>query len=62
MQLLRLDDVKRYTGLSSTSIWRLEKAGNFPKRRQIGPHSVAWLSTELTEWIESRPIVDTAHE
>lgn len=60
MKILRLDEVKHITGLSCSTIWRLEKSGNFPKRRQIGPHSVGWLDSELSQWIESRPTAKAA--
>ena len=40
--------------LSDTTIWRLEKAGKFPKRRQLSPGRVGWLASEVDAWIESR--------
>jgi len=40
--------------LSDVTIWRLEKAGQFPKRRQLSPGRVAWLASEVDAWIESR--------
>jgi len=43
------------TGLSRMTLWRLEKAGHFPARRRLGPNSVAWLESDVTAWIESRP-------
>lgn len=39
--------------LSDVTIWRLEKAGKFPKRRQISPGRVGWLASEVDAWIES---------
>jgi prophage regulatory protein len=33
---------------------RLEKAGNFPARVQLSAHRVAWLESEIDEWILSR--------
>ena len=44
------------TGLSRMTIYRLEIAGEFPKRRQLSKNSVAWLDTDITEWAESRPV------
>lgn len=44
------------TGLSRMTIYRLELAGEFPKRRQLSKNSVAWLDTDLTQWAESRPV------
>ena len=33
---------------------RLEKAGQFPKRLQLGANRVAWLCNEVEEWINAR--------
>lgn len=52
--LLRLSSVKQSTGLSRSSIYALEAAGQFPKRVSIGPRSVAWRESEVQAWIESR--------
>ena len=46
------------TGLSRTSLWRLEKSGNFPQRRQITKQRVGWLYEEGVEWARSRPTAD----
>ena len=35
-------------------ILNLEKQGKFPKRRVLGPRSVAWVEAEVNEWIASR--------
>ena len=40
--------------LSDVTIWRMEKLGQFPKRRHISPGRVAWLASEVDAWIESR--------
>ncbi len=55
MRLLRPTEVAQRVGLSRATLWRLEHAGEFPSRRQIGPNSVGWLEHEIEEWIESRP-------
>ena len=36
---------------SDMHIWRLEKAGRFPKRIRIGKNRVGWSFQELQEWI-----------
>jgi prophage regulatory protein len=58
-RLLRLTEVMALTGLSRMTIWRLEKSGEFPARRQLGHHSIAWLESDVHGWIESRPPVRT---
>ena len=42
------------TGLSRTTIWRAERAGLFPHRRQLTPGRVAWLASEVDAWIAAR--------
>lgn len=54
---LRKSEVRKITGLSDTSIWRLERKKQFPQRRRISYSSVGWLRSEILAWIESRPIV-----
>jgi prophage regulatory protein len=43
------------TGLSRASIYRYVASGLFPDRRSIGPGRVAWLASEVSGWIETRP-------
>jgi prophage regulatory protein len=57
MKFLRIRQVMQATGLSRMTIYRLELAGKFPKRRQLSENSVAWLEADVTEWIDSRPVV-----
>ncbi|SCA56739.1 Phage transcriptional regulator AlpA [Candidatus Terasakiella magnetica] len=35
-------------------IARLEAAGNFPRRVNLGPNRVAWVLSEVNEWIQQR--------
>ncbi len=46
------------TGLSKVTRWRLEKHGDYPKRRQISPHRVARLQSEILDWMNTRPVSD----
>ncbi len=57
MSFWRTKKVWEETGLSRTTIWRLEQAGKFPRRRQLTPGRVGWLESEVLEWMESRPPV-----
>jgi prophage regulatory protein len=54
VRLIRLRDVCYRTGLSRTTIWRLERRNAFPKHRQISSNTVGWIEHEVTAWIESR--------
>src|SRR5262245_27081456 len=53
--ILRWRQVSAQTGLSRTSIWRLVRAGRFPRPVQItGPSTVGWVGSEVAAWVESR--------
>jgi len=51
---LRESQVAVLTGLSKSTRWRLEKYGDFPKKRQLSTRSVGWLASEIEEWIQTR--------
>lgn len=50
-QLLRLKQVEKKTGLKRSQIYLYMKNGMFPHSIKIGPSSVAWLESEIDEWI-----------
>lgn len=52
--LLRLSDVMRRTGYGRAWIYRLISLGRFPKPVKIGPRSVAFIESEVDEWINQR--------
>ena len=56
MKFLRIRQVIQLTGLSRMTIYRLELAGQFPKRRRLSENSVAWLETDIAAWADSRPV------
>ncbi len=53
-RFIRKSEVSKLTGLSSTSIWRLSKAGNFPKSIKIGENAVRYSLNEILAWIETK--------
>ena len=53
--LVTRDDLKRMgITLSNTTLLRLEARGRFPRRVRIGGTTVAWLMSELSEWLAER--------
>ena len=61
LTMLRLPQVVDITGCSPTTIWRKERAGQFPSRRRLGANIIAWRSDEIQAWCESRPLADEAN-
>ena len=56
-RLLRLPEVILLTGLSRSSICRMEQRGDFPSRVRLGARSVGWLRDDVQTWMETRPVV-----
>ena len=51
---LRKAEVHKRTGLSDTTIWRLENRSEFPKRIQITEKIVGWAESEIEAWQQAR--------
>jgi prophage regulatory protein len=62
VKLLRYPVVRERTGLSRSTVWRLERRGEFPKHRRIAPNIVAWSEHEVSRWIEERLGADDDRE
>ena len=56
LKLIRIRSVIELTGLSKSYIYSLAEKGFFPKSIQLVPGgtSVAWVESEIKEWIDSR--------
>lgn len=53
-RLLPWKQIKELTGLSRTTVWRLQKAGDFPAPVVISPGRVGWREREVMAWARSR--------
>ena len=53
-EYLRWPRVRQLTGLSRSTVWRLEKSGQFPARRKLSANSVGWSLIDLQDWMQSR--------
>jgi predicted DNA-binding transcriptional regulator AlpA len=53
-RLLPWRQVKELTGLSRTTAWRLQKAGDFPAPLVISPGRVGWRARDIAAWNGSR--------
>lgn len=52
--LILLSEVQRRTGYSKAWIYRLLKESRFPKSVKIGSRSIAFVESEIDEWIGQR--------
>ena len=59
-KLLRLPQVKAFTGLSKSTIYARIAEGTFPKQISIGPRLVVWVESDIQNWIAE--LVSAARE
>lgn len=53
-RIIRTRELQELTGLSRTTIWRLERKGEFPQRVSLCAGSIGWRYSEVMEWLGSR--------
>lgn len=46
--------VKKETGLSKSTRWRMENEGDFPQKVQLSSRAVGWRAEEIIEWVKAR--------
>ncbi|EGR0938025.1 AlpA family transcriptional regulator [Vibrio cholerae] len=55
MRFLRLKEVMSLTGLGRSTIYKfMADDTDFPKSVPLGGRAVAWVESEIEEWMESR--------
>lgn len=52
--LIRLSEVQRRTGYSKAWLYRLMSQGKFPSSIKIGCRSIAFVESEVDDWINQR--------
>lgn len=53
-RMLRQAELLRLVGLGRTTVWAMERRGEFPARRRLTGRIVAWSEREVLEWMEAR--------
>ncbi len=66
-RLINFKMVAYLTGLSRSTIWKLENNGDFPERITLSKRSIRWIESEVMQWVSVRmrmPIKqdDTIHK
>lgn len=61
-RLLRRREVEGIAGLARSSIYRLMQEGDFPRPVRVGPAGVRWKASDVTAWLESRPVARGEHD
>lgn len=53
-RIVRAKELQELTGLSRTTLWRLERNEEFPSRVPLSGSSVGWRYSEVMEWMRTR--------
>ena len=53
-RVIRKPEVRGRIALSDATIYRMEKAGRFPQRIQLGGNSVGWFESEVDAWLKRK--------
>ncbi len=53
-EILRRREVARMVGLDVSTLWRLTRAGRFPKPIKLGTRSVGYRASEIEAWLAQR--------
>lgn len=56
-RLVKEKERQQITTISKAQAFQLERQGRFPRRRRVSNRSVAWLLSELLNWVKSREVV-----
>ena len=54
MRFLKLKEVMALTALSRSSIYKFMEESRFPKSVSLGDRAVAWVESEVEEWMNER--------
>lgn len=54
MQFLRVRKVTEMVGFSKTTLYARVKSGTFPKPVVLGPQTVAFLESDVLDWMQSQ--------
>jgi len=55
MRILNSNEVVKKIGWSKVTVWRMERAGLFPKRINLSDRRVGWAESKIEDWLDSRP-------
>ena len=53
-RIIRAKEVVEMTGLSRTTIWRMERYKSFPARVSLGKNSMGWKLSDIQKWLATR--------
>ncbi|NBV15776.1 AlpA family phage regulatory protein [Janthinobacterium sp.] len=59
MKIIRPKALFAKIGLSRSTVWRLERAGSFPKHLKLSSQAIGWNLEEIDAWLLARTTTST---
>jgi prophage regulatory protein len=53
MRFIKLKEVMNLTALARATVYKKISEGTFPKSHSLGYRAVAWLESDVIEWMEN---------
>ena len=53
VEFIKIAEVRKITGMSTSTIYERMLANQFPKQVKLGPRSVAWVKSEVQAWAKA---------
>lgn len=54
VRFIRLPEVRKTTGMTTSQVYRMQAAGNFPHSVKLGLSTAAWVESEVQAWCRER--------
>lgn len=54
VEFIKIAEVRKITGLSTSTIYERMLAKQFPRQVKLGPRAVAWIKSEVQSWVKER--------
>lgn len=54
VEFIKIAEVRKMTGLSSSTIYERMLLKQFPRQVKLGPRAVAWVKSEVQAWVKER--------
>jgi prophage regulatory protein len=54
MRVVRWRELRSLVQLSRSTVARLERSGDFPKRVHLSGHAVGWIDSQIKDWLRER--------
>lgn len=49
--IIRPTELAQRLSVSHPTLWRMERRGELPPRKKIGPRAVGWLTSDIEQWL-----------